>query len=406
MRLVGPPSPWRYPVLVSGESDRPTLAEADESLTGSRFLRARLLNAPVTALAPLIQAAQRIDLDAELGPARTSDFRSGKIADGILAGTAGQIRAAADQIESIDASLSASLRHAIHGFEAGPPAVWQCGRFALPTGSRPLVMGVINITPDSFSDGGLLYETDAAVTAALQMVSEGADIIDLGGESTRPGARCVPAEEELARVCPVIERLGSLETPISIDTSKAAVARAALERGASIINDVTALTGDPGMLPLAASSDCGLALMHMKGTPRTMQEQAIYADLIREVFLWLHSRTRACLDARVGAERIAVDPGLGFSKTFDHNLAILRRLRELTSLGLPVLVGPSRKSFLGRILGLSVEDRLEGTLAASSAAVLNGASVIRVHDVRETVRAVQVAAAIGLARSSEGGGMA
>jgi len=259
-------------------------------------------------------------------------------------------------------------------------------------GGRVLVMGVLNVTPDSFSDGGAFLNPDAAADRALAMEREGADIIDIGGESSRPGAEPVPLEEELRRVLPVLERLrGRLRIPISIDTTKAEVAEAALQAGAEIVNDVSALRFDPRMGEVVARSGAGLVLMHMRGTPKTMQQDPTYADVVAEVRDFLAQRVEHAVSLGIDRELIAIDPGIGFGKTVEHNLELLRRLPELCELGHPVLVGPSRKSFIGAVLNLPVEERLEGTLAACAVAVVRGADIVRVHDVRAVRRAVDLA---------------
>jgi len=257
---------------------------------------------------------------------------------------------------------------------------------------RVLIMGILNVTPDSFSDGGRFLSPDAAVERALAMEKEGADIIDVGGESARPGADPVPVKEELRRVLPVLERLrGKLRIPISIDTTKAEVAEAALRAGASIVNDISALRFDPAMASLVAKFGAGLVLMHMLGTPKTMQQAPHYEDVVTEVRDFLAERAQYAQSQGIPREAIAVDPGIGFGKTVEHNLELLRRLPELVELGFPVLVGPSRKSFIGAILGLGVEERLEGTLAACAVAVVRGADILRVHDVKEVRRAADLA---------------
>jgi dihydropteroate synthase len=244
---------------------------------------------------------------------------------------------------------------------------------------RTLIMGILNVTPDSFSDGGKWLDAGRAVRHGRRMRREGADIIDVGGESTRPGAAAVPAKEEMRRVLPVIERLGGT---ISIDTSKADVAEAALRAGASIVNDVTAL-GDPRMARVVARAGAGVILMHMKGDPRTMQANPCYRDVVAEIVRFLEPRVNRALRAGIPRDRIFVDPGIGFGKRPEHNLEILQRLREFRSLRCPIAIGTSRKSFLGHYLGREVGDRLAGTAATVAAAVLRGARLIRVHDVKE-----------------------
>jgi dihydropteroate synthase len=256
---------------------------------------------------------------------------------------------------------------------------------------RPSVMGVLNVTPDSFSDGGVHLDPDVAAAAARRMVEEGAAIVDVGGESTRPGADGVSAEEELRRVLPVLDRLGG-EIPLSIDTSKAQVARAALERGAILVNDVTALRGDPELAGAVAEAGAYLCLMHMQGEPRTMQEAPRYRDVAAEVAEFLAERLAVAVAHGVPEERICLDPGIGFGKTLEHNLELVRRLDVLLALGRPVLVGFSRKSSLRRLTGS--DDLLGASVAAAVAAYERGATILRVHDVRPTVDALTVAAAV------------
>ncbi len=257
-------------------------------------------------------------------------------------------------------------------------------------------MGVVNVTPDSFYDGGLYFEPARAIEHALKLVADGADLIDVGGESTRPGAGPVPAREEKKRILPVIEVVREKkDVLISVDTTKAEVAAAALAEGAHLINDVSAGRFDPDLLPLVARTGAGLVLMHMKGTPRSMQSLASYDDVVGEVRDFLARRLEAAREAGVNEAAVILDPGIGFAKKLEHNLALLNNLPALAGLGRPVLVGISRKSFIGRILDAEPEDRLEGTIAAAVVSALNGASILRVHDVREVRRALAVAEAIG-----------
>jgi dihydropteroate synthase len=271
-------------------------------------------------------------------------------------------------------------------------------------------MGVVNVTPDSFSDGGLFFEPGAAVAHGLELVAEGADILDIGGESTRPGAEPVAQEQELRRVLPVVEGLAA-ELPaggvqLSIDTSKAAVARAALQAGASLVNDVTALRGDPEMVGVVAESAVQCCLMHMLGEPRTMQREPRYADVVDDVKAFLAERLAFAVAAGIAEERVLLDPGIGFGKTLAHNLELLRRLDELVALGRPLLVGTSRKSFLGRLLAdaanvpepLAPAERLPGTLATCVLAYERGARLFRVHDVAPARSALATAAATLSAR--------
>ncbi len=248
---------------------------------------------------------------------------------------------------------------------------------------RPLLMGIVNVTPDSFSDGGKFVDRGAAVARALQLAEDGADILDIGGESTRPYSAPVTADEELRRVLPVIEVLvRQLKTPISIDTTKAAIARAAIDAGAEIINDVTGLDGDPEMIPLAAATGAGVCAMHMQGTPQTMQDNPVYGDVVAEVFEYLERRRDALIAAGVGAERICLDPGIGFGKTHEHNIALMAHCYRFHALNCPLLVGHSRKGFLGKLLGDKDADRTNATVGAALSLALQGVQIIRVHDVR------------------------
>jgi dihydropteroate synthase len=255
-----------------------------------------------------------------------------------------------------------------------------------------VIMGVVNVTPDSFSDGGQFLDPAAAVAHGRRLAAEGAAILDIGGESTRPGATPVPADEELRRVLPVIEGLRGSAT-ISIDTSKSEVAAAALDAGASLVNDVTALRGDPAMAALVAERGVECCLMHMLGTPRTMQRDPHYNDVVDDVKAFLEERIVSAVAAGVGEERLLVDPGIGFGKTVEHNLELLRRLDEIVALGRPVVIGTSRKSFLGRITGREIDERLSGTIATNVLAYERGARVFRVHDVGPVRDALAVAAA-------------
>jgi len=259
-----------------------------------------------------------------------------------------------------------------------------------PGGFR--LMGVVNVTPDSFSDGGVNLDPAEAIASARRMVAEGAAIVDVGGESTRPGAAPVTAEEELRRVVPVLEELEGV--PVSIDTSKPRVAERALGLGAELVNDVTALRGDPALAGVVADHGAYLCLMHMRGEPRTMQEDPRYDDVVAEVVRFLGERLTFAVAQGIPEEAICLDPGIGFGKTLAHNLTLLKRIDALAALGKPVVVGPSRKSFIGALLGLPPADRLEGTLAACGAAVQAGAHILRVHDVAAVQRAVRVAEAI------------
>lgn len=268
---------------------------------------------------------------------------------------------------------------------------WEaCGR-AIVAGGVPKVMGIVNVTPDSFSDGGLAGTLEGAVAHAMHMVSEGADLLDLGGESSRPGAEPVPLDEELRRVIPVVEALVPLVTvPISIDTTKAEVARRALRAGASIINDIRGLDGDPDLARLVAEAGAGVVLMHMAGTPQTMQVDPRYDDVVREVRDDLARRIERAEASGIPRDRIAIDPGIGFGKTFAHNLELLRNLDRFANLGCALMIGTSRKGFLGTLTGRPVGGRATASVVSSLAAVARGAIVVRVHDVGPMVDAIKV----------------
>jgi dihydropteroate synthase len=255
----------------------------------------------------------------------------------------------------------------------------------------PILMGILNVTPDSFSDGGRFLDVDAAVAHAQRMIADGAGIVDVGGESTRPGAEPVSVAEELERVVPVIAALRECGVPVSVDTRHAAVMRAALEAGASMVNDISALTADPDSLAVAAGSGAPVVLMHAQGDPRTMQDAPRYLDVVAEVYAYLEHRIQVCVRAGIAFERLIVDPGIGFGKTLEHNLTLLRNLETFHRLGCPILVGVSRKSFLGRLSGGAPADgRLPGSLAAALAAIRQGVHILRVHDVAETRQALAV----------------
>jgi dihydropteroate synthase len=277
-----------------------------------------------------------------------------------------------------------------------------CGGRAVDL-ARPAVMGILNITPDSFSDGGVFFSRDQALRRIEAMADEGADIIDVGGESTRPGARPVSVQEELDRVIPVIEAArDAAALPVSVDTTKPEVMRAAVAAGAGMINDVNALQA-PSALKVAAALDVTVCLMHMQGEPRTMQRQPQYRDVLGEVCAFLAERRKACIDGGVSPGRIVIDPGFGFGKTLDHNLTLLRHLERLCSLGAPVLVGLSRKSMIGAIVDAPVGERTYGSVAAALIAVQKGAAIVRVHDVRATRDALKVYAAVNAAEQQDAG---
>jgi dihydropteroate synthase len=275
--------------------------------------------------------------------------------------------------------------------------------YSLELGRRTKIMGVVNVTPDSFSDGGHFFNTDSAVEQALQLVRSGADIIDIGGESTRPYAREVDAVEEMKRVIPVIQALAPrIPVPISIDTTKSSVAQAALDAGASIINDISAFTMDPPIIELAARYDVPVIVMHMLGKPRTMQINPVYDDVVAEVRAYLHAAIETAMAAGIRRDRVIIDPGIGFGKTLAHNLLLLNHIRDLASLDVPILVGPSRKAFIRKLVSPPKQNQLApdhplvetGTQAAVAACALNGAHIVRVHDVANTRAMVTVLDAI------------
>lgn len=267
-----------------------------------------------------------------------------------------------------------------------------CGRFQLDL-STPRVMGIVNVTPDSFSDGGKFNTTHKAVAHAMELVEQGADILDIGGESTRPGATPVPLDEELNRVIPVIKALAQAGVPLSIDTYKPEVMRAAIDAGVDIVNDVCALQA-PNALEIVAASKVGVCLMHMQGRPQTMQADPQYQDVVAEVCEFLSSRLKAAEQAGIARERIVLDPGFGFGKRTAHNLTLLNHLSSLQSLGLPLLIGLSRKSVLGHVVGSAVDERIHASIAASVVSVMKGANIVRVHDVKPTVDALKIVSAV------------
>jgi len=275
------------------------------------------------------------------------------------------------------------------------PLHWQTTRFRIDL-ARPQVMGIVNVTPDSFSDGGLHASTSAAAAHCEQLLAEGADMLDLGGESTRPGSLPVSIEQELARVLPVLDAALRLGCPVSIDTNKAEVMAAVLAHGADIVNDINALQSPGALDAVAAHPNCGVCLMHMRGTPESMQRRPQYDDVVDEVSAFLREREAALLARGIAADRIVLDPGIGFGKSVEHNLDLLRRQREFLALGRPLLAGWSRKSTLGAVTGRDVSERQVASVAAALAAVLAGARIVRVHDVAATVDALKVWRAAGL----------
>ena len=322
---------------------------------------------------------------------------SSRFTDILVMGTRRQLRLAIRKLRAQPfgcGQAAAELEAVLGNLDRGRRFIISAGGRKLDLGKRTHVMGILNVTPDSFSDGGNFLLPDDAVRRALIMEEQGADIVDIGGESTRPGAPPLRAGAEKKRVLPVIRALaGRVKVPISVDTCKPETAKEALDAGADIINDIFGLR-KKGMAELAARRAVPVVVMHMKGAPRNMQERPAYGDVTGEVHRFFLERMEHALAKGVGRENIILDPGLGFGKTADHNCELLGRLSEFRGLGRPLLVGASRKSFIGKLLDLPVEERLEGSLAAAAAAIVNGASIIRAHDVRETVRAARIADAI------------
>lgn len=314
-------------------------------------------------------------------------------AEVVVMGSVGKLSAVAAQAAG---GVGARMRAALDAFSMPAERALKCRDRQLSLGKRTLVMGIINVTPDSFSGDGLVGDTDSAVVRGKRMVADGADILDVGGESTRPGAQPVSLDEELARVLPVVERLAAeAPAPISVDTYKSAVARQALARGASIINDITGLHFDHEMARIVADAGAAVIVMHIQGSPRDMQQNPQYADIMGEISDYLEEGIARAEAVGVTRDQIVVDPGFGFGKTVEHNLELLRRLREFRCLGCPIMIGTSRKSTIGKLLGdLPPQERLEGTSATVALAVAADVDIVRVHDVKEMVRVVRVADAV------------
>lgn len=359
----------------------------------SRALKIKGLRPP----AANIIKQEMLSFGGEAATAYGSINHSVKTTDLLIMGTVKQLRFLVDKLKTHQFNLPQTAEEIdliLRRYDS-VPAPLKIGKKTLDFGQRTYIMGILNVTPDSFSDGGKFIEVGAAVEQAQQMLKDGADIIDVGGESTRPGAKRISVEEEKRRVLPVIKRL-SKETKalISIDTTKAKVAEAALASGAAMVNDISGLRGDPKMARVIARRNVPVCLMHLKGTPRNMQQKPAYADLMGEIINYLNQGVEIAKKAGILHEQIIIDPGIGFGKTVEHNLEILARLRELTVLGCPVLVGTSRKSLVGKILSLPVEERLEGTAATVALSIANGADIIRVHDVPQMARVAKMTDAV------------
>ncbi|MBI4335667.1 MAG: dihydropteroate synthase [Candidatus Omnitrophica bacterium] len=320
-----------------------------------------------------------------------------KYSDCILLGTEHQLKKLINKLAYQPHGLkpiSKSIAQALENYKK-VSFVFKFRGGSLTFGEKTCVMGILNRTPDSFSDGGLYFSDDEALDRALEIIEEGADILDIGGESTRPGSKAVSLKEERARVIPFLKKVRRVvKKPISIDTTKSQIAEEALSEGANIINDVSALNGDSKMAKVIAKHKAGVVLMHSKGTPKTMQKNPTYSSLFRELLSYLGASIEAALAAGVKEDSIIVDPGIGFGKTLEHNLEILKNLSELKVFGLPIMVGPSRKSFIGKVLGAEPDERLLGTASSVACAIQNGAHIVRVHDVKEISQAARLADAI------------
>ncbi|MCG2676275.1 dihydropteroate synthase [bacterium] len=340
---------------------------------------------------------EALSLGAEAAASRRVIDLKRKRSDVLLLGTEKQYRLLVEKLKRQPFSLAEiaeEIKNLLANFKRKQWKI-ESGKYTLKIGRRTLIMGILNVTPDSFADGGRYDTLDSALLQAEGMAEEGADIIDVGGESTRPGTRPVPLQEELRRTIPVIKRLVKrINLPISIDTYKSRVAREALDSGASLVNDISALRLDEGMSQVVSKYKAPLILMHMQGRPRNMQKNPKYGDVVGEIISFLRERIAFAKEEGIDGEKIIIDPGIGFGKKKEHNLEIFNRLSEFKSLGRPILVGPSRKSVIGDVLGLPVEERLEGTAATAAASILNGADMVRVHDVKEMKRVADMIDAI------------
>jgi dihydropteroate synthase len=358
----------------------------------------------VTSPAANILKQEMLSLGGDAAVARGVITGSVDTTDVLLIGTLKQLKGLVHKITRQPFGLSKvaeRLIDVVHRIETPPAYELSCREYTLHLGARTHIMGVLNVTPDSFSDGGQFNEIERAVERAQQMVDEGADIIDVGGESTRPGSAPISPDQELRRSVPVVEHLvKSLNVPISVDTYRSSVAATLLEAGAHMVNDISGLRFDPEMGKIVSRYNVPIILMHMKGRPKDMQKDPSYDDLLTEIVSFLLESAEGALSAGIHRDRILIDPGIGFGKTVTHNLEILKRLREFSSLGYPVLIGASRKSFIGHILDVPVDDRVEGSLAAVAVSILNGAHILRVHDVKPSVRVARLVDAV--VRSNNG----
>jgi len=395
-------SPVRCLEIASIESCRAEMEKIGVDPSGVRIMAPKQLhyNLKLEGLKPVqanILKQDMLSIGGEAAVARGAASCSVAFSDALVSGTQRQFDTLIDKLRGQSLGLGEAAQAMRRAIENRALSVYELksNRCAITIGPATLIMGILNVTPDSFSDGGRFMDPGKALERALEMSSDGADWIDIGGESTRPGAEPVDAAEEMKRVVPVIEALAKRGLIVSIDTTKPSVAEAAIGAGASIVNDVSALSLDPAMAGVVARHGVPLILMHMRGTPKTMQLDTAYGDLMSEVYGYLHSRLEFAAQMGIDPESIIVDPGLGFGKSVEGNLELLRRLREFKSLGAPVLAGPSRKSFIGKTLNTAGPDeRLAGTIAACVLAVANGAAILRVHDVKEARRAAAIADAV------------
>ena len=379
------------------EMEKAGVDHAGMKLMKGKALHLNLKVERITPRASNLLKQEMLSLGGDAAVDRRGLDCSTELTDAILMGTRNQFDRLALKLAEYSGcqNIGHTLRETLKNLSK-THSILRCGKQTFTLGKRTLLMGVLNVTPDSFSDGGLFFEKGRAVDRGLKMVEEGADMIDIGGESTRPASTPLSQEEELRRVIPVIESLAQkTDVPISIDTYKSAVAREAIQAGASLINDISGLHFDPLLARVAAQEKVPLILMHIRGTPETMQKDVHYDSLFSEILLSLRQSIQEAESAGVDPDQIVIDPGIGFGKTVEHNLLILKRLSEFRTLGKPILVGTSRKSFIGKILNAEqVSDRLEGTLASIAISVLNGAHILRCHDVLESKKAIAVADAI------------
>ncbi|UCE17857.1 MAG: dihydropteroate synthase [Gemmatimonadota bacterium] len=352
----------------------------------------------VSSPAANILKQEMLSLGGDAAVARDVITGKAKTSDVLLMGTLRQFKSLVGKISRQPFGLTDIAQHLqefLPSMENPSPFPLTCRNHNLDLGARTFIMGVLNVTPDSFSNGGRFQGLARAVDRAAKMVEEGADIIDVGGESTRPGSDAIPPEQELYRTLPVVEKLvKELHVPISVDTYRSQVAEKLLEAGAHMVNDISGLDFDPDMAHVVSRYEVPVIVMHIRGRPKDMQLNPEYDDLISDVYTSLKRCVTNALQAGVHKDKIVIDPGIGFGKTVEHNLEIFKRLREFSSMGYPILIGASRKSFIGKILDAPVDDRLEGSLAAVAVAIMNGANILRVHDVKPTVRAARLVDAI------------